>query len=177
MPPDQREVWRMVFDHYIFGVNGDPVEHLPDHARGMLGVVNRRNADADAGDASPPAQPHLAWREAMLNRREADADCNRGPRIPFNNCPIASSSPSCVRPGPVSDRGSDPYRIAGTNMWYAAYLGADAPIGNRDRLKRELDRLTALGVNNVRILGIVRIFAAEELASRPTFRDRTNALQ
>jgi hypothetical protein len=30
----------MVFDHYIFGVNGDPVEHLPDHARGMLGVVN-----------------------------------------------------------------------------------------------------------------------------------------
>ena len=41
--------------------------------------------------------------------------------------------------------GSDPYRIAGTNMWYAAYLGADAPIGNRDRLKRELDRLTALG--------------------------------
>lgn len=40
LPPDQREVWRMVFDHYIFGVNGDPVEHLPDHARGMLGVVN-----------------------------------------------------------------------------------------------------------------------------------------
>ena len=46
-----------------------------------------------------------------------------------------------------------PYRVAGTNMWYAAYLGSDAPIGNRDRLKRELDRLAALGINNVRILG------------------------
>lgn len=40
LPPDQRDVWRMVFDHYIFGVNGDPVEHLPNHARGMLGEAN-----------------------------------------------------------------------------------------------------------------------------------------
>jgi len=39
LPPDQRAVWRMVFDHYIFGLNGDPVEHLPEHARGMLGDV------------------------------------------------------------------------------------------------------------------------------------------
>lgn len=37
LPPDQRAVWRMIFDHYIFGANGDPVEHLPEHARGMLG--------------------------------------------------------------------------------------------------------------------------------------------
>ena len=37
LPSDQREVWRMVFDHYIFGMNGDPVAHLPEHARGMLG--------------------------------------------------------------------------------------------------------------------------------------------
>ena len=37
---DERAVWRMMFDHYVFGVNGDPAEHLPDHARGMLGVVN-----------------------------------------------------------------------------------------------------------------------------------------
>ena len=59
--------------------------------------------------------------------------------------------------------GEQPYRIAGTNMWYAAYLGANAPFGNRDRLRRELDRLTALGINNVRILGCVRVFAAQEL--------------
>jgi hypothetical protein len=37
LPADQRAVWRMVFDHYVFGVDGDPVEHLPEHARGMLG--------------------------------------------------------------------------------------------------------------------------------------------
>lgn len=37
LPPEQRAVWRMVFDHYIFGMNGDPVEHLPQHAQGMLG--------------------------------------------------------------------------------------------------------------------------------------------
>jgi cupin-like protein len=37
LPPEQREVWRAVFDHYIFCVNGDPAEHLPEHARGMLG--------------------------------------------------------------------------------------------------------------------------------------------
>ena len=49
--------------------------------------------------------------------------------------------------------GGAPYRVAGANAWYAAYLGADAPIGNRDRLKRELDRLAALGINNIRILG------------------------
>jgi mannan endo-1,4-beta-mannosidase len=45
------------------------------------------------------------------------------------------------------------YRYAGSNMWYAAYLGAEAPFGSRDRLRRELDRLQALGVNNLRILG------------------------
>src|SRR5688572_12683605 len=46
-----------------------------------------------------------------------------------------------------------PYRYAGTNMWYAAYLGADAEYGNRARLGRELDRLVELAIDNVRILG------------------------
>jgi hypothetical protein len=26
-----------MFDHYVFGDNGDPVEHLPQEARGLLG--------------------------------------------------------------------------------------------------------------------------------------------
>jgi hypothetical protein len=26
-----------MFNHYIFGDNGDPVEHLPENARGILG--------------------------------------------------------------------------------------------------------------------------------------------
>ena len=37
LPPEQREVWRTVFDHYVFGMNGDPGAHLPEHARGILG--------------------------------------------------------------------------------------------------------------------------------------------
>jgi hypothetical protein len=38
LPPEQREVWRMVFDHYVFCADGDPGEHLPEHARGILGA-------------------------------------------------------------------------------------------------------------------------------------------
>jgi len=37
LPPDQRKVWRMMFDHYIFCTGGDPAEHLPEPARGILG--------------------------------------------------------------------------------------------------------------------------------------------
>ena len=39
LPAEQRAVWRMVFDHYVFGLDGDPVAHLPEHARGMLGEL------------------------------------------------------------------------------------------------------------------------------------------
>ena len=54
-------------------------------------------------------------------------------------------------------RDGQPYRIVGANMWYAAWLGADAEYGDRARLIRELDRLQAIGVNNLRIMA-----AAEE---------------
>ena len=69
-------------------------------------------------------------------------------------------------------KGPDPYRIAGTNMWYGAYLGAEAPVGNRHRLKRELDRVAALGINNIRILGSSE-FSPLKNSVRPTFRNRT----
>lgn len=65
------------------------------------------------------------------------------------------------------------YRYVGTNMWYAAYLGADAPYGNRDRLKRELDRLLSLGVTSVRILGSSELSPLKN-SVRPTFRDESN---
>jgi Endo-beta-mannanase len=45
-----------------------------------------------------------------------------------------------------------PYRFAGTNLWYGAYLGALGSTGHRDRLKRELDHLKALGLTNLRLL-------------------------
>ncbi len=65
--------------------------------------------------------------------------------------------------------GRDRYRIVGTNMWQAAYLGANAHFGNRDRLLRELDRLAALGINNVRILGSSELSPLKGSIS-PTFR-------
>lgn len=37
LPPRERAVWRGMFDHYIFGANGDPVAHLPANVRGALG--------------------------------------------------------------------------------------------------------------------------------------------
>ena len=57
-----------------------------------------------------------------------------------------------TREGMKLMRDGTPYRIVGANMWYAAWLGADAPYGNRARLTRELDRLQAAGINNLRIM-------------------------
>lgn len=37
LPADQRAVWRTVFDHYVFALNNDPIDHLPQNAQGMLG--------------------------------------------------------------------------------------------------------------------------------------------
>jgi hypothetical protein len=37
LPPDELKRWRVMFDHYIFGENGDPVAHLPEQTRGILG--------------------------------------------------------------------------------------------------------------------------------------------
>jgi hypothetical protein len=37
LPERQRAAWRMMFGHYAFGENGDPVAHLPPPARGALG--------------------------------------------------------------------------------------------------------------------------------------------
>lgn len=42
MPERQRDAWRTMFDHYVFGGNGDPVDHLPAAARGPLGAHDPR---------------------------------------------------------------------------------------------------------------------------------------
>jgi mannan endo-1,4-beta-mannosidase len=49
-------------------------------------------------------------------------------------------------------KGEKPYYFMGTNFWYGAYLGSKASYGSRERLTRELDQLSALGVKNLRIL-------------------------
>ncbi|WP_353228834.1 mannanase [Novosphingobium sp.] len=48
-------------------------------------------------------------------------------------------------------RHGKPWRHTGANAWYLAWLGAD-PVNGRARLGRELDRLKAIGVTNVRLL-------------------------
>lgn len=36
LPPNELAAWRVMFDHYVFEENGDPAEHLPERARGIL---------------------------------------------------------------------------------------------------------------------------------------------
>ena len=79
--------------------------------------------------------------------------------------------PFVRREGTGFRAGAEPYRIVGTNMWYAPFLGAEGRIGNRDRLRRELDRLVALGIDNVRILGSAELSPLKNSIT-PGFRDR-----
>src|SRR3954466_5722204 len=110
----------------------------------------------------------------MLNRRELivagsalGAACATAPLV-------ARSRPTFIRrEGMRLMNGAQPYRYAGTNMWYAAYLGANAPYGNRDRLKRELDRVAALGIKSARILGSSELSPLKNSVT-PTFRDKSS---
>jgi len=76
-----------------------------------------------------------------------------------------------VRDGAFQIDGA-PYRYSGANLWYGAYLGADAPFGNRDRLKRELDRLKTLGVANLRVLASSELSPLKNSVT-PAFRDQS----
>jgi len=67
--------------------------------------------------------------------------------------PSSGAKPGFVRrDGSRLLRDGKTYRFVGANVWYGAYLGAAATYGDRARLSRELDRLRALGVTNLRIL-------------------------
>ena len=48
--------------------------------------------------------------------------------------------------------GNQPYHFMGTNLWYGINLGSRGPGGDQPRLLRELDRLQALGVTNLRVV-------------------------
>lgn len=89
--------------------------------------------------------------------------------------------PAAATPGAfVTRRGTGlqlagrPYRFAGTNMWYAAWLGADAPWGNRDRLRRELDTLAGIGVRNLRIAASAEDSPLKN-SVKPAFRTKGSA--
>ena len=42
MPKEERENWRLMFDHYVFD-NDDPLAHVPEHARGLLGDLDQED--------------------------------------------------------------------------------------------------------------------------------------
>ena len=39
LPPERRELWRKIFDHYVFQTGGDPVAHLAPSQRGIQGEL------------------------------------------------------------------------------------------------------------------------------------------
>lgn len=44
LPPAERARWRDLFDHLIFQVDGEPLSHLPESARGLFGKLTPENA-------------------------------------------------------------------------------------------------------------------------------------
>jgi hypothetical protein len=40
LPPGQREAWRGLFDHYVFGGDDEKVSHIPEGRRGVLGKMD-----------------------------------------------------------------------------------------------------------------------------------------
>jgi hypothetical protein len=36
LPPEERAVWRNLFDYYVFQTTGDPFAHMPPTKRGLL---------------------------------------------------------------------------------------------------------------------------------------------
>ncbi|HXS18601.1 MAG TPA: cellulase family glycosylhydrolase, partial [Polyangiaceae bacterium] len=83
--------------------------------------------------------------------------------------PAASEKFVSVQNGRFSLHGR-PHHFVGANLWCAAYLGSKGQWGNRERLKRELDRLMDLGVSNVRILSASEDSPLKS-AVRPAFHD------
>jgi hypothetical protein len=39
-PDQEKQAWAALFDYYVFGDAGRPAEHLPEHARGILGPLD-----------------------------------------------------------------------------------------------------------------------------------------
>ena len=54
LPPQQREIWRDMFDHYVFRPTDETVAHIPPHARSAMAPLTESGAR------------HL--RQALLNR-------------------------------------------------------------------------------------------------------------
>ncbi|HEY2968104.1 MAG TPA: cupin-like domain-containing protein [Casimicrobiaceae bacterium] len=40
LPAEHRQVWKTIFDHYVFSASAESVEHIPLHVRGVLGEIS-----------------------------------------------------------------------------------------------------------------------------------------
>ena len=40
MPDYEKACWKRMFDHYVFEVDGDPMAHVPEEARGFFGDLD-----------------------------------------------------------------------------------------------------------------------------------------
>lgn len=62
LAPKHREAWGKIFAHYAFDVAADPVGHIPEHRRGILGKLSSeqelliRTMINPANDRSPPVE-------------------------------------------------------------------------------------------------------------------------
>ena len=45
LPPDQREIWREFFDHFVFQANGDPGAHMPADLQDVMGKLSPSDRD------------------------------------------------------------------------------------------------------------------------------------
>ncbi|MEO8374577.1 MAG: cupin-like domain-containing protein [Sphingomonas bacterium] len=46
LPDSRRDAWRALFDHYVFGADGQPGAHLPPERRGVQGEISAEEAAA-----------------------------------------------------------------------------------------------------------------------------------
>jgi hypothetical protein len=40
LPPATRDAWQALFEHYVFGSEGEAVAHIPAHKHGLLGRLS-----------------------------------------------------------------------------------------------------------------------------------------
>ena len=57
LPPEQREAWRGLLDYYVFDESGAAGAHLPDHAKGVLGLPSPGLFDRIRGIIRSALQP------------------------------------------------------------------------------------------------------------------------
>jgi mannan endo-1,4-beta-mannosidase len=68
-------------------------------------------------------------------------------------------------------RDGSAYAFVGSNLWYGMNLGSQGQAGDRARLTRDLDRLRALGVTNLRILAGTEGPATEPMRIVPALQN------